>query len=294
MQDFSKSKGLSLKKRGLIARAWFGEEQLGTVFWTYCVGFNLIFMFILGIIGTVLIPEKFGMAIIIPICLFIPVLFYWQVVSIWRCAKNSKLVWKVFARTLLVLFLIAIIGNIAAIAIPTYNKYDKLAKETELQNKHPELYSIDLVKRKYELNPPSKWLQSIADDMVIVGWNSSRIENKPNSYLVSYTFMFSDDPGTQVGWWWEVNIKEKTILKISGKPIPLVSVGTSLLKSNWRLIRKGMSESDIRNILGEPVHIKSWSIYIIWEYYYGGTITFRTVDNEPPRLDTWDEPSFFQ
>jgi hypothetical protein len=57
-------------------------------------------------------------------------------------------------------------------------------------------------------------------------------------------------------------------------------------KENWRSLKRGMTESDVRSILGEPNKVKAFGSFTVWEYPAGGRAQFGS--NE--RLEGWGEP----
>lgn len=54
--------------------------------------------------------------------------------------------------------------------------------------------------------------------------------------------------------------------------------------SSWRQLKRGMSESQVRSILGEPGKIDGGT-FAFWRYKNGGTVTFYQ-----DKLDSWSEP----
>jgi cytoskeletal protein RodZ len=54
--------------------------------------------------------------------------------------------------------------------------------------------------------------------------------------------------------------------------------------SSWRDLKRGMSESQVRSILGEPGKIDGGT-FAFWRYKNGGTVTFYQ-----DKLDSWSEP----
>jgi hypothetical protein len=54
--------------------------------------------------------------------------------------------------------------------------------------------------------------------------------------------------------------------------------------SSWRQLKRGMSESQVRSILGEPGKIDGGA-FAFWRYKNGGTVTFYQ-----DKLDSWSEP----
>jgi uncharacterized protein YceK len=54
----------------------------------------------------------------------------------------------------------------------------------------------------------------------------------------------------------------------------------------WRSLKRGMTESDVRSILGEPQQVETFSSFSSWAYPGGG----KTVFDRDGRLDAWSEP----
>lgn len=57
-------------------------------------------------------------------------------------------------------------------------------------------------------------------------------------------------------------------------------------KENWRTLRRGMKEGEVRSILGEPQKIDSYPSWSSWGYPGGGNVRFGRED----QLDGWSEP----
>lgn len=83
-----------LRVLNIIGKSWRGEQSLARVFWGCCVGFPIAFLLVLALFDRVL-PKSLAPFVDTAAVLF---LLFWILVSIWRCAKNSKPVWKVLAR----------------------------------------------------------------------------------------------------------------------------------------------------------------------------------------------------
>ena len=54
---------------------------------------------------------------------------------------------------------------------------------------------------------------------------------------------------------------------------------------NWRSLRRGMTESDVRSILGEPQKVVASGSLTLWYYPGGGSADF-----DDGRLRGWNEP----
>jgi len=55
-------------------------------------------------------------------------------------------------------------------------------------------------------------------------------------------------------------------------------------RSQWRKLNRGMSQDDVRKLLGEPERVSVSRYYVSW-YYLGGTVAF----NAKGHLDFWEE-----
>lgn len=58
-------------------------------------------------------------------------------------------------------------------------------------------------------------------------------------------------------------------------------------RENWRSLRRGMTESDVRSILGEPNKVDVNVAFTLWDYPGGGSAQFGSRDG---RLQGWSEP----
>jgi hypothetical protein len=59
--------------------------------------------------------------------------------------------------------------------------------------------------------------------------------------------------------------------------------------TRWRRLRKGMDESDVRELLGEPRIVDAGGVLTVWYYFerYGSNVTFDTSGH----VYGWSEPS---
>jgi len=55
--------------------------------------------------------------------------------------------------------------------------------------------------------------------------------------------------------------------------------------SNWRSVKKGMSQDEVRSVLGEPAIVRASGPFIKWSYSNRGSVDFYEE-----RLDGWSEP----
>jgi outer membrane murein-binding lipoprotein Lpp len=58
------------------------------------------------------------------------------------------------------------------------------------------------------------------------------------------------------------------------------------LAAKWRKLEKGISQADVRGILGEPVKVQANTAFTYWDYPNRGTVTFHQG-----RLNAWTEPN---
>jgi hypothetical protein len=59
--------------------------------------------------------------------------------------------------------------------------------------------------------------------------------------------------------------------------------------ANWRSLWRGMTEDDVRSVLGEPQKIDAGPVITIWHYDYprGGSVRLSSSDH---RVEGWREP----
>jgi len=57
-------------------------------------------------------------------------------------------------------------------------------------------------------------------------------------------------------------------------------------RENWRALKRGMVERDVRSILGEPGKITAYGFGTVWEYPGGGSAQF----GRDEKLRGWEEP----
>lgn len=55
--------------------------------------------------------------------------------------------------------------------------------------------------------------------------------------------------------------------------------------ANWRSLKKGMSQNEVRSVLGEPEKVRASGPITVWNYSNRGVIDFYDE-----RLDGWTEP----
>ena len=116
----------------LIKECWRGERPLGVVFWGYYVVFFFTFLLSFGLLVAAL-PEPLRLIVVVPGVLFLLPYNVWILVSIWRCARNSKPIWKVLARIWVVMVIVGGAGRLTATWIESYQYYSNKAKQAEPQ-----------------------------------------------------------------------------------------------------------------------------------------------------------------
>lgn len=105
---------------GLVGKAWRGEQQLGIVFWGYYIGFWFAFS-LANLLIILALPQDLT-PFVLPVTQVLYVLFWfvylvWIAVSIWRCGKNAKPIWRVLARVWFVLAILGWIGLATALGV---------------------------------------------------------------------------------------------------------------------------------------------------------------------------------
>jgi hypothetical protein len=66
---------------------------------------------------------------------------------------------------------------------------------------------------------------------------------------------------------------------------PLASTDGWKNIANWRSMKKGMSQDEVRSVLGEPAIVRASGPFIKWSYSNRGSVDFYEE-----RLDGWSEP----
>lgn len=83
----------------------------------------------------------------------------------------------------------------------------------------------------------------------------------------------------------EKQVAQPTSPAVSLKPISGQPDGWRQRES-WRALKRGMTERDVRSILGEPQKVDSFSSFSFWSYPGGGRAQFGSGE----RLEGWNEP----
>lgn len=104
----------------LFTRAWKGQASLAAAFWLIHVLFGIILAIVVAIIMSFFVVDFFRpevyplytylmMAIVFPYTLF-------SAICVWRCGKNSSMIWSVLARILVVLSVISGVISVLRVA----------------------------------------------------------------------------------------------------------------------------------------------------------------------------------
>jgi len=67
---------------------------------------------------------------------------------------------------------------------------------------------------------------------------------------------------------------------------PSTVPGVPKVRAAWRQLRKGMTEAEVRKLLGEPKHIGNYGAFINWDIQGGGSVTF----SSDGQVTSWFEP----
>ncbi len=175
---------------GIIKESWQGKKPLATVFWGYYVGFHFLYLVVLGGLVSAL-PENIQLFVIIPGALFLFPYTVWVFVSIWRCAKNSRPVWKVLAIAWVVLAIIGFAGNVTFKYIENYQYYSERAKaDASSQNKSNKANLNYQGWLQEELN--EKYMASITKDDCVIKTSISIDECKSQQCIKTLGGIFGD------------------------------------------------------------------------------------------------------
>lgn len=65
-----------------------------------------------------------------------------------------------------------------------------------------------------------------------------------------------------------------------------------VLKKQWRQLKRGMTQKQVKDILGEPIKVENMSLFLRWDYDNFGSVEFPMLDynGNKDRLDSWHEP----
>lgn len=61
-------------------------------------------------------------------------------------------------------------------------------------------------------------------------------------------------------------------------------------KVTWRHLKRGMSESEVEQILGSPTKVAESSLAITWQYRYPSALGHIQFDADSRRVESWSEP----
>ena len=86
-----------------------------------------------------------------------------------------------------------------------------------------------------------------------------------------------------------VSTLESQVQGSQSAPNLTVSTGDATDIQNWRLLRMGMSEEEVKTLLGSPDKVEANQFFFTWYYDYplGGKVQF---DSESQRIEGWNEP----
>jgi hypothetical protein len=100
----------------LFERSWKGEASLAAAFWLVYFVFSIIIGFIIAFIFAMMVPNFSNPEIYVQYTPLIKAILFpytlFSAICVWRCAKNSWILWNVLARIIIVL---AILGGIYAL-----------------------------------------------------------------------------------------------------------------------------------------------------------------------------------
>jgi hypothetical protein len=86
----------------------------------------------------------------------------------------------------------------------------------------------------------------------------------------------------------ELERRVEQLEKQGAKPASPASANqpVSSQTEKWRSLRRGMTESDVRSVLGEPSKVDVGVSYVTWEYPERGNVRF----DFNGRVQVWSEP----
>lgn len=117
-----------------LARMWRGEEKLWKAFWLWpFVNGLLIALTVLGL-GEVTGQGYLAIAESPPYAVLMLAYSIWLAVAIWRCARNSKPIWRVLARFFQVLFVLGSAYGVyeAIIEPPSKDPFQRMLEASPL------------------------------------------------------------------------------------------------------------------------------------------------------------------
>jgi len=60
-------------------------------------------------------------------------------------------------------------------------------------------------------------------------------------------------------------------------------------KANWRMLKKGMSESDVERLLGSPTRVDAFGSFTVWHYGERSRAEVQ-FDGDSRTVQSWHEP----
>jgi hypothetical protein len=129
----------------------------------------------------------------------------------------------------------------------------------------------------------------IKDMTILIGGKGERDALGLNSNVELSRNDYENISVCSVGW----NLSEQSAV--------VTDEDEKILKNTWRHLQKGMTQLQVRNLLGEPTNIKSISGSIYWYYPNSGVVVYTKIltyesifDNTQQyyRLDSWSEPQW--
>lgn len=120
-----------MSESNFLSRMWRGEEKLWKAFWLWPIVIGLILAVIVYGIGVFTGKGYFGIIATPAYNVAMAVYWVWLTIAVWRCGKNSKAIWRVLSRIVMVLGTAAMLF-VAAQSIlspqPAMNPFAQLEK----------------------------------------------------------------------------------------------------------------------------------------------------------------------
>ena len=86
-----------------------------------------------------------------------------------------------------------------------------------------------------------------------------------------------------------IRVLERRVAALEDQLHEQAPAGVASGKVNWRKLQKGMSESDVEQLLGSPSKVDVYGSFTLWHYGYplGGQVQF---DPNTRGVTSWHEP----